>query len=146
MSDNISIEVNGGPIPRIEIIIDENSAQAAKDAYEAILLILQEFANTDISLKLDKGGFKGTAQTLSDSILAFEENLVPLQSKFTLVQKITDNLTGVIELGDLAHGFGPGSGEDLEYWPLAKFLNLTGDNNVNNYLNYKPISVSLPNS
>jgi hypothetical protein len=62
------------------------------------------------------------------------------------VQKITDNLTGVIELGDYAHGFGPGSGEDLEYWPLAKFLNLTGDNNVNNYLNYKPITVSLPNS
>jgi hypothetical protein len=69
----------------------------------------------------------------------------PLRSLFTLLRK-DSNSNNTIELNDLAHGFGPGSGEDLEYWPLAKFLNLTGDNNVNNYLNYKPISVSLPNS
>jgi hypothetical protein len=75
-----------------------------------------------------------------------EAKAIPLVSQFTLVQKVTDSLNINIEPGDYARGFGPGANADLEYWPMAIYLNLTGDNNVNNYLNYKPISVSLPNS
>lgn len=70
----------------------------------------------------------------------------PTLSKFSLVQKITNNQNTNIELGDYAKGFGPGSGVDVEYWNLAIYENLTADNNVHNYLNYKPISVVLPNS
>lgn len=71
---------------------------------------------------------------------------VPLRSKFTLVQKSTENANNTIEINDYARGFGPGVGVDQEYYNFAQYLNLTGDNNVNNHLNYKPVTVSLPNS
>ena len=100
----------------------------------------------DISTKLDKGGYTGTAQTLADEITNLKTVLYPLRSKFILVHKATENTNNTIELNDLAHGFGPGTGVDEEYWLLARYLNLTGDNNVHNYLNYKPISVTYPNS
>lgn len=100
----------------------------------------------DISTKLDKGGYVGTAQTLYDAILASQTNIRPLRSKFTLVQKSTNNPNDNIELGDYAKGFGPGTGSDLEYWLLAEYLNTTNDNDTDNYLNYKPILVTLPNS
>ena len=72
--------------------------------------------------------------------------IIPLKSKFTLVQKSTDNTNNNIEINDFAKGFGPGIGVDLEYYNFAQYLNLTADNNVHNHLNYKPINVSLPNS
>lgn len=86
--------------------------------------------------------YSGEFSELNDSI----NNIIPLKSKFILVHKITDNPNLDIEMGDFAKGFGAGAGTDLEYWILAKYLNLTSDNNTNNYLNYKPITVSLPNS
>lgn len=73
-------------------------------------------------------------------------SITPLKSKFILVHKVTDNDNLNIELGDYARGFGPGVGADLEYWLMAIYQNLTGDNNVHNYLNYKRVSGYLPNS
>lgn len=103
-------------------------------------------APVDVSNKLDKGGYVGTAQTLSDSINSLKTSIIPLKSQFTLVQKTTENTNNTIEINDYARGFGPGVGVDQEYYNFAQYLNLTGDNNVNNHLNYKPITVSLPNS
>jgi hypothetical protein len=114
------------------------------------LVLVYSTTNSDIlSLingKLDKSTYTGTAQTLSDWINALKTSIIPLKSQFTLVQKSTENTNNSIEINDYARGFGPGTGADLEYWNMAEYLNLTGDNNVNNYLNYKPITVSLPNS
>jgi hypothetical protein len=107
---------------------------------------LYDNERSDLSTKLDKGGYVGTAQTLADLIATKADIKVPLKSQFTLVQKSTENTNNSIEINDYARGFGPGADADLEYWPMAIYLNLTGDNNVNNYLNYKPITVSLPNS
>lgn len=70
----------------------------------------------------------------------------PLKSRFILVHKSTNSDNSNIELNDFARGFGPGVGVNLEYWTLAQFLNTTTDNDTNNYLNYKPIQVTLPNS
>jgi hypothetical protein len=103
-------------------------------------------APVDVSNKLDKGGYVGTAQTLADLIATKSDIKVPLKSKFTLVQKSNENTYNNIEINDYARGFGPGVGVDQEYYNFAQYLNLTGDNNVNNHLNYKPITVSLPNS
>ncbi|AXQ66563.1 MAG: structural protein [Caudoviricetes sp.] len=74
------------------------------------------------------------------------KTVMPLKSRFTLVQKITDNPNNIIELGDYAKGFGPGIGTDSEWWSCAEYLNLLNDGDIHNYLNYRPIFVTLPNS
>jgi hypothetical protein len=75
-----------------------------------------------------------------------QNNTIPSSGRFVLVQKLSNGLNNNIEMGDLTRGIGPGTGVDFEYWNLAQYLNLTGDGDINNYLNHKPINVSLPNS
>lgn len=70
----------------------------------------------------------------------------PIRSNFILVHKSTNNDNNDIEVGDYARGFGPGSGPDLEYWSLAEYLNTSGNNDTNDYFNYRPINRTLPNS
>ena len=99
-----------------------------------------------LSGKLDKSTYIGNAQTLKDSIDLLKTIITPLKSKFILVHKSTNTDNNIIELNDLARGYGPGTGIELEYWYLAQYLNLTADGNSDNYQNYKPVTVALPNS
>jgi hypothetical protein len=60
MNELIGVEVKEGVVSVVEVIIDENSAQTAKDAAEE--------AKASLKGKLDKGGYNGTAKTLDDKI------------------------------------------------------------------------------
>jgi ribosomal protein L3 len=70
MSDPIEIE----PVERtvVEIKVDENSAQVAKEAADAAKAILEELKGIDVSGKLDKGGYTGTAKTLHTQAKIYE--------------------------------------------------------------------------
>lgn len=82
-----------------------------------------------------------------EDINEIKDILLPFFNKFILVHKgLPTSTSKTIEVGDLCKGWGSGTGVDKQYWSEAKYLNITGDNNPDNYMNYNPITVSLPNS
>lgn len=139
-----SIRWNDEKVPIISIQGLDDAFQEKADA-EALTNHLGDLdAHEDLfSAKQDK-------LTPGDGLEINDQNVIsasiPISSKFTLVHKVTDSRNPKIEIGDYAKGFGPGTGEELEFWTLAIFQNLTGDENTNNYLNYKRVSGYLPNS
>lgn len=140
----IFVDVPNAPETQIQVNSDWNAVSG--DA-----LILNKPLNLDDTSDLDKPISNDTNAALATKLdtSTYLANLqIPIKSQFTLVKKVTDNATLVIELGDYASGFGTTvmNSVDLEYWSLAIYQNLTGDGNTNNHLNYKPISVTLPNS
>lgn len=71
MSDKINIEVVEETPVRVEVTVDENSAQTAKDAADRAEQILED--------KLDRGGYTGTAKDIVDSIKVVEDPDVVLK-------------------------------------------------------------------
>jgi hypothetical protein len=63
--------------PVVHIHVDENSAQSAADSAAAAQAVLDALLAANISNKLDKGGYVGTAQTLANTDVA---NLAAAQS------------------------------------------------------------------
>ncbi|MBC5840750.1 hypothetical protein H8R23_04975 [Flavobacterium sp. F-380] len=77
----ININVDSEDVPNVIITVDENSAQAAKDAAAAAQDALEEIRNTDFSGKLDKGTYTGDAGLIDNRIKQLEDTQI-FQNRF----------------------------------------------------------------
>jgi hypothetical protein len=71
MSD-VSVNIIQEEVTVVFVHVDEHGAQAALAAVAEARLILQEIKNADVSNKLDKDGYAGTAKTLKNSAKIYE--------------------------------------------------------------------------
>lgn len=72
MIEDVSVEAEQKTISVVEIIIDENSSQAVDKAVKEAKEILEELKAIDVSQKLNKGNYEGTAETLSFQAKIYE--------------------------------------------------------------------------
>jgi len=98
----INVNVEEEVIPVVEIIIDENSALAAREAVEEARTILEELKSIDVSNKLDKGGYIGTAKNLYDQSKIYENGQLQIFRKPDTVPDPTNTLPNI---GDICVGF-----------------------------------------